>query len=250
MKKMTFFAVMLMVAAALTSCGAKKQVAQNGYQQPQYYQQPYQQQPYQQQPAYQQPAQQPTYNQPAPAKRLSGPEKRVADWEKKGFEGAGNYGFEDLLETTKALSDKVKNNRDKYILISGFGTHATSEDAAHNAALQFAIQRYASQAGTVIKGRVDREYSNFSETDKLVTAYSGYIKQQLVGFMNEELAVRRQTEKGYEVEAWYTLDEARVQNVRKQAMEKALKEVAIEQIAGNNIRDYVNEAVPDDAENL
>lgn len=45
-----FAAVMFMMAAMLTSCGAKKQVAQNGYYQPQPQQQPTYQQP-QQQPA-------------------------------------------------------------------------------------------------------------------------------------------------------------------------------------------------------
>ena len=58
MKKMTFFAILLLAVVATTSCGAKKQVAQNGYYQPQpTYQQP-QPQP-QPQPTYQQPQQQP-----------------------------------------------------------------------------------------------------------------------------------------------------------------------------------------------
>lgn len=52
MKKMTFFAVMLMVATALASCGAKKNVAQQSTQQP---------------------AQQPTYNQ-GPATPQEDPE--------------------------------------------------------------------------------------------------------------------------------------------------------------------------------
>ena len=64
MKKMTFFPVVLMVATALTACGAKKQVAQNGYyqqQQQQSYQQP-------QQPT-NQPQQQPAEVRPTRTKR-------------------------------------------------------------------------------------------------------------------------------------------------------------------------------------
>lgn len=58
MKKMTFLTVLLMAVFAVTSCGAKKQVAQNGY----YQQQPSYQQP--QQPVYQQPQQAVSYQQP------------------------------------------------------------------------------------------------------------------------------------------------------------------------------------------
>lgn len=237
MKKMTFFAVMLMVAAALTSCGANKQVAQNGYQQPPYYQQPYaQQNPYQQQPQ-----QQPVYNQPT--KRVTGPEAKVREWESKGMELAGNSGLFDMYTVAEQVYNKLAANRDKYIILSGTFTHQT-ESGAKSLAQTVAITDYAKSAGSAVKGRFEREVSSISDLDKIVEAYSGIIQKKISSYMNEELAVRKKTDKGVTVEVWWSLDESKVKQLRQQAMEQALQETAVEQIVGNAIRDYVNEAVP------
>lgn len=242
MKKINLFAaVLLMMAAMLTSCGAKRQMA---YQQPPYYQQPYQQAPYaQQQPMYQQPPQQqPIYSQPT--KRVVGPEAKVREWESKGMELAGNSGLFDMYTVAEQVYNKLAANKDKYVLTNGVGVHSTSRDAAKNAALQNAIQYYASQCGTVIKGRVEREYSTFTDIDKLVTAYSGYVEGLLRGYFNEELAVYRKTDNGYEVECWYTVEENNARVARQQAMTKALQELAVEQTTGENIKKFVDEAMP------
>ena len=149
-----------------------------------------------------------------------------------------------MYDCLKAVYEKVLPNRDKYILVSGVGVHKTSKDAAHQAAQFNAIMYYAAAAGSEIKGRVEREFATFTDLDKLIAAYSGTIQKKLSSYMNEEIAVRRQTENGYELEAWFTLDENKVKLLRQQAMEQALQETAVEQVVGNAIRDYVNEAVP------
>lgn len=247
MKKMTFFAVMLMVAAALTSCGAKKNVAQNGYQQPPYYQQPYaqqppQQNPYQQQPTYQQPPQQ------QPTKRVTGPEAKVREWEAKGMELIGSAGMLDMYQVASEVYAKFANNRDKYVILSGIGQHQ-SPSGARQAAQLFAIMEYATSAGVEVKGRFDREFATTTEMDKLIAAYAGNIQSKLAAYMNEELGVQRKVElpngkQGYECERWWTLDESKLKRLRQEAMEQALQETATEQTMGNAIREYVNEAVP------
>lgn len=149
MKKMTFFPVVLMVATALTACGAKKQVAQNGYYQQQPQQAPYQQQ----QPTYQQPPQQPA--RPTRTKRE--------------------------VETciAKALDPTATNLR-------MYGTHTSYvEQEALSVAIQNARQELAGVINASVEG-VLSQWAQSSGIDQRVTTdllngrdYTTYIAEQL-----------------------------------------------------------------------
>lgn len=238
MKKSILLFSAMTIVLLFASCGVNKKVAQGGY--PPYYQQPYT--PYPNQTPTQAPQQ--TGRKPnSNVNHLTGPAGKVTEWQAGGWEIAGNNGLFTMYDVTKAVYDKLLNNRDKYILVSGVGGHKTSLDAAHQAALLDAIMHYSVAAGTQLKGRVEREFATFTDLDKLIAAYSGVIEKNLSSYMNEEIAVKRKTEKGYELEAWFTLDEGKLKLLRQQAMEQAIEETAIEETVGNAIRDNVNSPV-------
>lgn len=252
MKKINLFAaVLLMMAAMLTSCGAKKQVA---YQQPPYYQQPYQQNPYgqqppqqnpyQQQPTYQQPPQQPVYNQPTQKDPLAGAaQKKAKEWESKGFEITGSKAALPMESALQMYYDKVYTDPDKYIIVSGSGIAPASPQAAKDVALAGACRNYAASAGSVVNGALNSQFSSFGDVDKVVGVFEQIVRDKILPYMHEELSVRRHVSKAWEVEALYILDEEKASQVRQQAWDQTVKETAVEQVIADEISKKVRELV-------
>lgn len=230
MKKMTTFAVLLMVAAAFTACGANKQVAQ----QPPYYQQPYAQQP----------PQQPVYNQPTQSDPLAGAaQKKAKEWESKGFEITGSKAALPMDAALQLFYNKVYTDPDKYIIISGTGIAPASPQAAKDVALAGACRNYAAQSGSVVNGAFENQFSSFGDVDKVVGIFEQIVRDKILPCMREEITVRRQTAKGWEVEVLYTLEEDQAAKVRQQAWDQTVQETALEQVIADEISKKVKELV-------
>lgn len=247
---MTFFAVMLMVAAALASCGAKKNVAQNGYyqQQPPYYQQPYGQQPPQQnpyqQPVYNQPPQQqPVYNQPVAQRDEA--QVKENEWTKAGYTITGGYGFRSMYKVLSDMYKKLDAEPERYVPVMG---HGKTNDGELSTALIYASNsagiNYANACGSVISGGVARQFSNFGELGtKLMGAYTQKVAEKILPFLHEAISVKRTQNNILEVESYYLIDENDAYKVRKDAMDQALKETATEQIFGTAVDEWVKKFV-------
>ncbi len=161
MKKMNLFAIVMMMAVfALSSCGAKKQLAQNGYYQQQpYAQQSPQQNPYQQQPTYQQPPQQ--SQQPQQSARPTRTKREVEPC------------------IAKALDPTATNLR-------MYGTYTSYVEQE---AISVAIQNARQELGGIINASVEGVLSQWvqsSQVDQRVTTdllngrdYTTYIAEQI-----------------------------------------------------------------------
>ena len=246
MKKMTFFAVMLLaVTAVFTSCGAKRNVVQN---QPPYYQQPYaqqppQQNPYQQQPTYQQPPQQqPVYNQPVQRDEAQIKEN---EWTKAGYTITGGYGFRTMYKVLSDMYKKIDEDPERYAPVMG---HGKTNDGELSTAMIYANNsagiNYANACGSVISGGVARQFSNFGELGtKLMGAYTQKVAEKILPFLHEAISVKRTQNNILEVESYYLLDENDAYKVRKDAMDQALRETAAEQIFGTAVDEWVKQFV-------
>lgn len=245
MKKINFLAI-IMIAVVSASCGGTRQMASN---QP-YYQQPVYQQPVQQ-PVYQQPVQQPVYQQPVQQQPAAtnavakGAEGKVKEWEKAGFSITGAYGFRTMYDVLSAMYKKIDAEPERYEFFMGAGKTTDGElSTARIYAQNDAAISYATAAGSVIKGALARQFSNFGELGtKLMGAYMQKVAEQIVPFLKEAIAVKRTQNNVLEVEAYYLIDANAAHEVRKDAMDKALKETASEQVFGTSVNEWVDQMV-------
>lgn len=247
MKKINLFAaILLMMAAMLTSCGAKKQAA---YQQPPYYQQPYQQAPYAQQPPQQNPyQQQPTYQQPPqqqPIGNVDEAREKENEWKKAGYTITGGSGMRTMYSVLSNMYKKLDAEPDRYVSIMG---HGKTNDGELSTAMFYANNaagiNYANACGSVISGGIARQFSNFGELGtKLMGAYTQKVAEKIMPFMHEAISVKRGQNNNLEVESYYLIDENDAYKVRKDAMDQALKETATEQIFGTAVDEWVKQFV-------
>lgn len=254
MKKLSLFTVMLlMVVAVLSSCGAKRNMAQSGYyqQQPPYYQQPYAQQPPQQyppqQPTYQQqPQQQPVYNQPQqPVGNTDEAREKENEWKKAGYTITGAYGMRTMYSVLSNMYKKIDAEPERYAPFMG---HGQTNDGELSTAMMYAQNaaaiNYANACGSVVSGGIARQFSNFGELGtKLMGAYTQKVAEKIVPFLHEAIAVKRTQNNILEVEAYYLIDENDASKMRKDAMDQALRETATEQIFGSAVDEWVKKFV-------
>ena len=236
--------VFLGVTAILTSCGAKRNVAQSGYgQQPPYYQQPYSQQsqqnPYQQQ----QPQQQPVNNQPIGQEDEA--REKTNEWQKAGYTITGAYGMRTMYKVLSLMYQKIDAEPERY---SPFMGHGQTKDGELSTAMIYASNsaaiNYANACGSVISGGVARQFSNFGELGtKLMGAYTQKVAEKIVPYLQEAISVKRTQNSMLEVEAYYLVDENEAYKVRKDAMDQALRETATEQIFGTAVDEWVKKFV-------
>ena len=236
-----YYAIVLTMALlVLTSCGARKQMAYNGYnnqQQPPYYQQPYGQQTQQQQPVYNQPQQ------------TSGDEnearEKCKEWEKAGYSITGAYGMRTMYSVLNNMYRKMDAEPERYTPFMGHGKTADGEiSTARMYAQNAAAIDYANACGSVILGGIARQFSNFSELGtKLMGAYTQKVAEKIVPFLHEAISVKRTQNNVLEVEAYYLRDENDAYKVRKDAIDQALKETATEQVFGSAVDEWVKKFV-------
>lgn len=211
MKKIQFLAV-LMIASVFVACGGQKSVATS---------------------------------QPIPQSPTSGTEGKVKEWQSQGYTITGNYGFRTMYDVLYAMNQKIEAEPERYEVFMGTGKTSDGELATariyaqNNAAIE-----YANAAGSVVSGGVARQFSNFSELGtKLMGAYTQKVAEQIVPYLKEAIAVKRTQNNVIEVEAYYLIDANSAFDVRKNAMEKALKETATEQIFGTAVDEWVKQFV-------
>lgn len=173
----------------------------------------------------------------------TGPEAKVKEWQAEGFKIDGSRTMYDKLIAHYAKLDANSNLLE--ITGNGIGNEKTEASTyCQNAA---AI-KYANAANSVVSGGISREFSNFTDQGtKLMGAYTQKVRQAIIPFLEESVAVYRNTtvdgKSKIEFDIIYIVDETKVVQVRKDAMDQALKETATEQIFGTAVDKWVKEFV-------
>lgn len=185
-----------------------------------------------------------TIVQPTPQRSIaSGPEGKTREWQADGYRIDGTRTMYDKLTAHYA---KLDANEDLFE-VEGTGIGSQKADARMYC-LNLAAISYATAAKSVVEGGMATEFSNFSDLGvKLMGAYTQKVQSAIVPFLKESVAVYRNITKDgkdkVEYDIYYIVDETKAAQVRKDAMDQALKETATEQIFGTAVDTWVNQFV-------
>lgn len=178
---------------------------------------------------------------------LTGPEGKVKEWKEQGFQISGALSTFTMYDVLKMHNEKILSDTERYS--SEFGaSDGPDKSTARLGALMDASINYATRAGSVVSGGMGRQFSNFGEMgNKLMGAYTQKVKEYVTPFLKESCAVCRPIIKNgknlYEYEVFYILDEQKAKDVRKTAMDAALKETGTEQVFGTAVDEWVKKFV-------
>ena len=178
------------------------------------------------------------------SKEKSAIKKLAKKWENDGFR-VTSLAFS-MEEKIADFRMKIKSNPDLVELTSeGEGKSSFSaEMAAQNAA---ALQ-YATAAGSIIQGGIEREFGNIGEDyDKFHGSYIQDVAKYIMPLLHKEMTFSKKEAGIYYVKVGYTLSEERASEVREKAFDEALNEqqktIKNGQDFGLKVRKYVKENV-------
>ncbi len=170
--------------------------------------------------------------------------KLAQKWENDGYR-VSSMAFT-MEEKIADYRMKIKSNPDLVELTSeGDGKSSFSaEMAAQNAA---ALQ-YATAAGSIIQGGIEREFGNIDEDyDKFHGSYIQDVAKYIMPLLHKEMKFSKREAGKYYVIVGYTLSEEKAEEIREKAFDEALdksqKTIKNGQDFGLKVRKYVKENV-------
>lgn len=183
-------------------------------------------------------------NQAQTAPLVSEVDEKVQEWKSQGYQLTGAYSTFTMKSLLVKHNEKAMDT-ERYQPLQGNGMGVEVSDARMYAQNDAAIN-YATAAGSVISGGLSRQFSNLGDTGvKLVGAYTQKVAQFMAPYMKESFCLYRKNGNKIEVVSYYLIDQENAYQVRKNAMNHALKETATEQIIGQSIDGYVKQLVSD-----
>lgn len=174
----------------------------------------------------------------------SGSDERIKEWKEQGYQLTGAYSTFTMKSILEMHNQKAKNT-ERYQALQG-NALADELSSCRTFAQNDAAINYANAAGSVISGGITRQFSNFGETGtKLVAAYTQKVAEFLTPHMKESFSLYRKSGNKIELMTFFLVDQENAYNVRKNAMDAALKETATEQVFGTSVNEWVKEFVSD-----
>lgn len=140
--------------------------------------------------------------------------------------------------------EKINNLGDNGYGIVGT-SKARSKNLLHKASLNSACTYYATQAGSVVKGRMVSDGFNdeddlSSEFSKFYAAYETLVEKEIQGELREQFSVYREVPGGgFEMESYFIVDEDAASKARIRAYENAARESAAAQKYANKVSEFV-----------
>lgn len=183
-------------------------------------------------------------NQAQTAPLVSEIDEKVQEWKSQGYQLTGAYSTFTMKSLLEKHNEKAMDT-ERYQPLQGNGMGVEVSDARMYAQNDAAIN-YATAAGSVISGGLSRQFSNIGDTgNKIVGAYTQKVAQFMAPYMKESFCLYRKNGNKIEVVSYYLIDQENAYQVRKNALNHALRETATEQIIGQSIDDYVKQFVSD-----
>lgn len=147
-----------------------------------------------------------------------------------------------LLEHYEKLKDE--NNQEIIGTSSGKSTNVMRQVAFNNA-----INYYAGQASSVVKGRIASDaFSDGSdgeataEFDKFYGAYERLVNAEVKsGVIKESFSIKRKIGSIYEYQTFFIINEDKAMLARKRAMQRAIEETKMAQEYAGMVTKFVNE---------
>ena len=147
-----------------------------------------------------------------------------------------------MTESMTKFREKLQSNKN-FIEIISDGSGASSF-AAEMEALNAAGIKYATQAGSVIRGGMEREFGSLgNDYDKFHGTYVQNVAKFIMPMMRAEMTFVKKEQNTYHVRIGYIIDEEQAKEARHNALNETLKEQAAGQVFGENVRKFVDETV-------
>lgn len=150
-----------------------------------------------------------------------------------------------MYELIKKHREKLQSN-ENLVEIYGEGEGLTSSGARQEA-LNAAAIAYATAAGSIVSGKMEREFTRTGK-EKFEMFHGAYIQDVskfVMPLLKESMAFLKTdpTDSSQRIKIAFLLDEDKARNARNEALNNALKKSELGQEFGQRIRDYVNEKV-------
>ena len=145
--------------------------------------------------------------------------------------------------------EKINKGEDAVYEIVGIASAFKSKNIGRQMAMNNACTIYASQAGSLIKGRVvsdmGADADNLTvEFDHFYAAYERSVEKEIRGEIKESFSIIRKNNDGsFEMQSFYLFNEEAALNARIKAFENAAKESVAAQKYADIITKYINEKV-------
>ena len=172
--------------------------------------------------------------------------KKVKELEKEGYKIFGSTRTVEMALTKHYTT--LETEGDKVTEVVGF-SKAKSHNLASMAAQNAAANKYASDCGKQVKGRVlsDMALNSADESEefeKFYAAYEGKVEQEIRGELRSSFAVKKDNPDGsISVEAYYIVNEDAASRARIKAFKNSMAESAAAQKYAEKVSDFVNERV-------
>ncbi len=171
--------------------------------------------------------------------------KKVKELNSEGWKVSGSSR---TLEVALLLHyEKLKDENNKEIV--GEVTTGKSANLMSQAAINNACIKYASLAGSYLKGRVvsdgginQSSEDGSEEFDKMYQAYERLVAKELKGELSESFSIIRDKGNGTKAyKTFFLLNEDAAAKARMRAWEQAKKESEAAQKYANQVSDFINE---------
>lgn len=113
------------------------------------------------------------------------------------------------------------------------------------AALNNAINEYATLSGGIVKGRITSNASNIGgrQADDIVAAYERLVLKEIKGEIQTCVTLVRENQKHYDVRVYCLVDYDAAHAAKMKAMQLALEELNLAQQFGAQISDWIDEGL-------
>lgn len=127
--------------------------------------------------------------------------------------------------------------------VVGTAEGCMSLNLAKTAALNNAINEYATMSGGMVKGRIASNSSsiNGQQVDDIVAAYERLVLKEIKGEIQSCITLVKETKKKYDVRVYCLVDLDAAHAARMKAMSLALEELELSQKYGTEISNWIDE---------
>ena len=147
-----------------------------------------------------------------------------------------------MRESITKFRSKLQSN-EKLVDVYADGEGKTST-AAEMEALNAAAMKYATQAASVIKGGMERDFGSLGEDyDNFHGTYVQNVAKYVMPLLKQEMTFIKKEQNLYVVRVGFIIDENKAADVRRKAVDEALENSANGLAFGEGVRKYINEIV-------
>ena len=129
--------------------------------------------------------------------------------------------------------------------IVGTADDCITVNLGKTAALNNAINEYATLSGGIVKGRITSNASNIGgqQADDIVAAYERLVLKEIKGEIQTCVTLVRENKKHYDVRVYCLVDYDAAHAAKMKAMQLALEELNLAQQFGSQISDWIDEGL-------